>query len=59
MNKEFTPFRIFCEIIYLLIIVVVGGFSGYYISRLGIEGLNKSYGYITKAFHHTEEYSNR
>lgn len=51
MNKTFTPFRIFCEVIYLLTIVVVGAVSGYYISRIGIEGLNMAGGAVHSAFH--------
>lgn len=50
MNKKFTPFRIFCEIIYLLTIVVVGSFSGFYISRYAINFLNGNSGNLVSFF---------
>jgi len=51
MNKEWTPFRIFCEIIYLLTIVFVGGFSGYYLSRCTINYLNGTSGNLISFFY--------
>ncbi len=50
---KFSKIRIVSEIFYLLTIVVVGLFCGLFISKAGIEYLNRKAGFMINAFHHT------
>jgi len=50
---KFSKIRIVFEIFYLLTIVVVGLFCGLFISKAGIEYLNRKAGFMINAFHHT------
>lgn len=45
--------RIIFEAFYLLTLCCVGLYSGYYLSVLAIEGLNKAAGYMFTVFHDT------
>lgn len=41
--------RILFEIVYFSVIIVVGLYSGYYVSRLGIEYLHRKAGFMINA----------
>jgi hypothetical protein len=53
MKTKVSIGRIIYEIVYWTVLFIVGIYSGYYISRLSIEVLNKTGGFFVPVFHDT------